>query len=385
MLVSHSYHEPEVRKNILALARYAEVRIVAPETSEVLVFDRMSVSASEVALSHFATYKRLGPSWAQYLLATPSMGLRGYRPDIIHVDYHPWQAIFLQTQLCRALFVPGASVVCTIKKNTYIHYSGLRSWLKGTLARASTRRVDHWLAASSMVAELYEKRFDIDRGAISVVPQLGVDTDLFTPLEDPPSEGRGSTIPEPLKVGYAGWLTTHKGVGDLVAAVDECRAGGLDLELRLLGGGALADTLSRRARDDPRLRVFPVVPNSEVAGFLRGLDIFVLPSRVLADHQEHDARALTEALAVGLPSIGTKSGIIPEILGDGTGLVVSPNSPSDIALAIQRLARDGMLRQRLASASRDKAVQEFSLDSAARQRIAMYADLLARRPTKTEP
>jgi glycosyltransferase involved in cell wall biosynthesis len=114
------------------------------------------------------------------------------------------------------------------------------------------------------------------------------------------------------------------------------------------------------------------VPNSEVHRFLQELDIFVMPSRILPDHQEHDGRALIEALAAGVPTVGTRSGVIPEILGDGTGVLVEPSAPDALAAAIGDLARDPEMRGVLAQLGRGKAEQEFSVSQVVAQRLEIY-------------
>ncbi|MCH9050398.1 MAG: glycosyltransferase, partial [Proteobacteria bacterium] len=97
---------------------------------------------------------------------------------------------------------------------------------------------------------------------------------------------------------------------------------------------------------------------------------------VLPDHEEHDAHALLEALATGVASIGARSGIIPEILGDGSGLLVEPGSPDSLAAALSTLAGDEILRDSLGRRGRKKAIESFSLEAIARRKIQVYEDAL---------
>jgi glycosyltransferase involved in cell wall biosynthesis len=165
---------------------------------------------------------------------------------------------------------------------------------------------------------------------------------------------------------------------DLVEAVRIARErDGLPLRLRLLGGGTLRAELTDLAASVSWLEVRPGVLTPEVATFLHDLDLFVLPSRVLPDHEEHDAHALLEAQAVGLPVIGARSGIIPELLGDGSGLLVAPQDPAALAEAIAILARDPVLRADVARRGHEKARGEYLLEPVAREHAAIYKRLVA--------
>ena len=120
------------------------------------------------------------------------------------------------------------------------------------------------------------------------------------------------------------------------------------------------------------MEILPAVSLTEVSDFLRGLDIFVMPSRNLPDHQEHDAHALIEALANGLPCVGTRSGIIPEILGDGTGCIVDPENPAELARVLKGLILNPAYRNELGLRGRQKAIQEFALDTLASKKVNIF-------------
>ena len=53
-------------------------------------------------------------------------------------------------------------MICTVKNNTYRRYPGLLGTLKHKMATAGIARVDHFIAASRMVADLYADRFGVD-------------------------------------------------------------------------------------------------------------------------------------------------------------------------------------------------------------------------------
>jgi glycosyltransferase involved in cell wall biosynthesis len=114
----------------------------------------------------------------------------------------------------------------------------------------------------------------------------------------------------------------------------------------------------------------------EVAAFLRTLDLFVLPSRVRLDHEEHDAHALLQAAACGVPSIATASGINPEIVAAGVGLLVEPDDVDALAAAMQAIVTDSGLGRELAERSRRAAETHFAIEVVARARMNFYEGVI---------
>lgn len=105
----------------------------------------------------------------------------------------------------------------------------------------------------------------------------------------------------------------YKAPDVLIRAVARCVRDGIDLELSLVGDGAFRDMLERLAADaglSGRVTFHGWLPaGGPVRERLDAADLFVLPSR-----QEGLPRALVEAMARGLPSIGSTVGGIPELL-----------------------------------------------------------------------
>jgi glycosyltransferase involved in cell wall biosynthesis len=371
-VLSHSYLEPENRKNMVALAAYVSVRVILPRKGSVLIFRDYEFERSEFGSKLFMVFRPLFVSDGQYLLCTSTMGLRRFQPDVINVEYNPWSAMFFQVLVYRALFCPHAKIICTIKKNTYRRYSGLRRWLKDWLSRFSLRWVDHIISGSNMVTQLYEQKFLVPARRITKLHHLGVDTSLFVP-----APMRQYETETPVIIGYCGRFDIDKGIIDLIAAVRRVQEQKTrPVALRLLGSGSLSCEIKEQGAATPWLECLPPVANAEVAQFLQGLDIFVLPSRILEDHQEHDAHALMEALAVGVATIGTRSGIIPEILGEGIGLLVNPEAPDELAAAIEQLVNDPRARKMLGIRGRKKAEIEFALDIIAQRKIEIFQGAL---------
>lgn len=368
-IVSAAYLAAENRKNIAALARHAVVRVISPDRPLYGVFAAAIEPPAREEAECYALYPLQRMGGPLHRLRSADLGLAAFAPDIVQIEHDPWSALFWQAARACRRHAPGARLLALAKKNTYRRYPGVAGRLKDALGRRGIARLDHVLAASHMTAALYESVFGVARDRISVVHHLGVDTALFAPA------ARGARPGGATAIGYCGRLEPHKGIEDLVAAVDRLRTQ-TPVGLRLLGEGSLAAPLAARAREEDWLEVSPTVPHAAVSPFLRGLDLFCLPARVLADHQEHDAHALMEAMACGLACIGTRSGIIPELLDGTTGLLVPPQDPAALAEAIAALAGDPPRRAALGSAARQAAVAGFRLEAVARRRMEIYRHVL---------
>ena len=169
-----------------------------------------------------------------------------------------------------------------------------------------------------------------------------------------PARGSGDATVALLAVGA---VVPRKGYDVLIAALATLD----DLPWRLtIAGDRTRDpaTADRLARDiagrrlSDRVTVAGAVPDERLEALYGGADLFVLPSRY-----EGYGMGFAEAIAHGLPVIGTNAGAIPDTVPAGTGLLVPPDDVSALAAALRRLIADADERRRLAAAARAAAAQ----------------------------
>ncbi|HEV8701914.1 MAG TPA: glycosyltransferase [Candidatus Polarisedimenticolia bacterium] len=159
--------------------------------------------------------------------------------------------------------------------------------------------------------------------------------------------------PEDFVVGTLCRLEPVKGVAELLDAFLLAASSTPRLRLVVGGDGPLRGRLLERARD-AGMAERVVVGGSWVRpeDVLPALDLFVLASR-----NEGMGRALIEAMAVGLPVVGTAVGGVPEVLEEGgAGILVPPGDPEALAAAISRLAADERLAAHYGRRARSRAV-----------------------------
>ena len=377
LVVSHSYAAAENRKNIAALTCHAEVRCVVPHYLQDRVLGR--IEPDPLPTNTYLIGNRLSLPRSQYLIASCDLGLDQFQPDIIHIEYDPWAPIFWQTCLARARYARNAHIVCTVKKNTFRPLPMPLLAMKVKLTNRLLDQVAHVITINEGVRLIYSTRFAYPECRMTTMQHLGIDLEHFYPAEDQITKAVDHKAPDAvaraLIVGYCGRIDENKGVLDLVEAFAAlpCASTG-EARLRLLGRGELSATLADRG--EPWLEVVPPVPHAEVAGFMRELDLFIMPSLITPDHEEHDGHALMEAMACGVAVIGSTSGIIPELLAGGCGEAVTAGDRGELAAALSKLLGNAALRRKLAASARKRAANDFSIEAIAARKARVYAEVL---------
>jgi glycosyltransferase involved in cell wall biosynthesis len=233
---------------------------------------------------------------------------------------------------------------------------------KGIAAGLLARRTDAVVSVSQAAAhELRRHRID--------------STVVYEAVPDPgqraPVRRDGALV-----VGTLGTVSKRKGSDLFLAAVQGIQQQRNGVRFRMVGdlvvGGERpwAERIADAARrSDVELRS-GVEPFAELAEW----DIFVLPSRM-----DPCPLAVLEAMAMGLPVVGTRVGGIPEQLGSDAGLLVDSEDVGGLVEAVLRLAGSEDLRSSLGEAARRRAGELFSLERQASALDRVYRDLLAAR------
>jgi len=200
------------------------------------------------------------------------------------------------------------------------------------------------------------------QGPVTVLPH-GVDPTVFAPRS---GVARPREFPESgATVGYACRLDAAKGVWDLLEAARlAAQHGASEFSLVLIGGGPLRGDIVRAAKhaeDIPPVRVIQHVPHRQMPAYLNALDVLVLPSRTTPRWKEQFGRVIIEALACGVPVIGSDSGHIPHLINDtGGGLIFPEGDVKALAENIERLLNNPVERELLAQRGRQQVLEKYT-------------------------
>ena len=225
--------------------------------------------------------------------------------------------------------------------------------------RCVLHRASHVVAVSQFVA-------DTARQTLADVPMQviynGVDTETFRPGT------RQRAVGAPFRLLYVGSWMARKGV-DLLAPV--LRELGPSFELHYTGGPAAAPD---KARMPPNMYDIGRLQDADaVIAAMQGADALLFPSR-----SEGFGLVVAEAMACGLPVIGTQGTPVEEILCHGhTGLLRPPNDVPALAAAVRTLATDPALCHSLARAALVDVAERFSESAMLDAYLAIYRALSA--------
>ena len=115
--------------------------------------------------------------------------------------------------------------------------------------------------------------------------------------------------------------------------------------------------------------------------FYRNLDVFILPSRTMSNWKEQFGRVLVEAMACGVPVIGSDSGEIPHVIGDA-GVIFPEGDVRALTQKLQQLLVQPVERRHLGAAGRQRVLQQFTMQQIAAQTVQLYEKLMQFAPVR---
>ena len=207
------------------------------------------------------------------------------------------------------------------------------------------------------------------RRRVEVIPQVGVDPAFFSAGE-PRSPGS-------FRAGYVGRLVREKGVDVLLDAVGALASRGFDIEARICGSGPLEAELRRQAGAlglEARVRWTGAVAHERIPAIMRDLDVLVLPSRTAAKWKEQFGHVLIEAMAMGVPVAGARSGAIPEVIGR-EDLVFEEEEAAGLARILERLMKDTSWRREAGAHGRARVREHYTHEAIAERLGDFWAEI----------
>jgi len=199
-------------------------------------------------------------------------------------------------------------------------------------------------------------------------------TTVYTGVRiSPEVAGIQRSTPGAIVIGTACRLVPLKGVVDLLRAVAPLRSEFPGLRLEIAGSGPLQGDLELEA---DRLGLTKHIRflgwRRDIRSVLRNWDIFVIPSL-----DEGLPMAVLDAMAEGLPVVGTSVGGIPELIDDGrTGFLVPPRDPEALTQRLRGLISEPERRRAQGAAGRERVRSQFSVDQMVSQIRAIYDSLI---------
>ena len=179
---------------------------------------------------------------------------------------------------------------------------------------------------------------------------------------------------------YVGRLSKSKGIYTLLETALRFRDHQVNIHFLLVGRDeeGVGEWVAQKGLSD-RVRLAGMVPYGEMAKYYRLADILVLPSLKEKRQQEQFGYVLAEAMACGLPVLGSDCGAIPEVIGDEKR-IFQWGSAEELQRLILHWKEKPQMPQRFAA--RKRAQSYYSLGKFSQRLIQIYNGLLTLVPTK---
>jgi len=276
------------------------------------------------------------------------------RADIIHLHHpHPLADV---ASLLRSRRTPLVVTQHADAKRAAYH----------VLARAVLRRASAIVIPSRAHLALCTELSGFENKA-EVIP-FGIDTERWSDLPRRPIEA-------PPRALFIGRLVRYKGLDVLLRALERVP----DLRLDIVGSGPEGPrlrTLTQALALADRVKWYGEYPDEDLPRRMADADFLVLPS---VTTEEMFGLVLLEAMAAARPIITTTvpTGVREVNLPGETGIEVPLRDVGALANALETLARDPFLRERMGDAGRRRVREHFTREIMAQRHITLYERVLA--------
>jgi len=215
-------------------------------------------------------------------------------------------------------------------------------------------------------------------GLLEVMPQMGVDPNFFSPHERQVTAHSGSEgSNRPFNIGFLGRLAHSKGIDLIFAALRELRQRGFNVCVTLCGSGADEATLRQEAENQQVADSViwrGAVRHEQAPKELGAFDVLVLPSRTTPGWKEQFGHVLIEAMAMGIPVVGSTSGEIPNVIGR-SDLVFQEEDVQGLTLILERLIQDPQWWQQTSEYGLNRVDQHYSHQRIAERLIQLWRSI----------
>ena len=283
--------------------------------------------------------------------------LRSQRIDVVHTHNH----LVHHYGAAAGRMAGTPAIVTTLHGSASLRSSA--AWSKAVF-RASCAVSHRVVSVCAQVDAFLRKDLRLPAGKLCVV-ENGIDLEQF--LAVPPRAPDGT-----MTFGTIGRLDPVKDHASLLRAFASLSSRHSNIRLRLLGDGALRSELEALAKS---LSISNIVQfngfDPDTAGFLCGVDIYVISSR-----SEGLPLTLLEAMGAGRPVVATNVGGIPDVIRTaGENWLCQPESPAELAKAMEAALRDTRLAE-IGKENRIAVQEHYSVDRMTRDYRRLYETIL---------
>jgi glycosyltransferase involved in cell wall biosynthesis len=313
--------------------------------------------------------------WDARVLSRLVRILKGQRIEVLHTNLS--RADWVGRLAAR---IAGTPVVVSSIRNLHKEmYRSEYGWLVAAVASGLDRWTSRWADALIALSEDVRQRLVSEgyaRDRVVLIPN-SVDLDGLDGLHrDAQTKSRLLNLPETaMVVGTVAVFKEQKGYPYLIRAAAHIRRKRKDVYFLVVGAGIKADEIHREIAVRGLESAFRCVGyQQDVTPYLAAMDLFVLPSL-----WEGMPRALMEAMAAGVPAIGTNVSGIRDLIENGeTGILVPPADADSLADAVESVLNDPAGARARSMAAQRRIRERHSAQGSALRYVELYEELLVR-------
>ncbi|MDF0554064.1 hormogonium polysaccharide biosynthesis glycosyltransferase HpsO [Kamptonema sp. UHCC 0994] len=305
--------------------------------------------------------------------------LRQFKPQLIQVEQGSKSLAYTQLIILNKLLSLKAKNIFFTWWNLPYKLKFPVSWLEAY----NLQHTDGIIAGNLAGAEILRQRGY--PGIIKVMPQLGVDENLFMPASKNAELSNLLGIKSTdFVVGFVGRFVEEKGLLTLAKALASLKE--RNWKCLLVGRGELRSHLVDKATAwgiNDRLIWVETVSHNQVPEYINLMNVLVLPSETsykfktltTLGWKEQFGHVLIEAMACQVPVIGSNCGEIPHVIGDA-GLVFPEGNVEALRDCLIQLMEVPELAADLGKQGYEKVMVHYTNQALARQLLDFYQELL---------
>lgn len=304
--------------------------------------------------------------------------LKQIKPQIIQVEQGAKSLGYAQLITLNKLLKIGA-------KNLFFTWWNLPytnkfpiSWLE----KYNLKNTDGLIAGNQDAIDILREHGYTNKA--KVMPQLGVNEQLFSPCSQPQLADDLGIKYDDFVIGFVGRFVKEKGILTLINSLS--RILNLSWKLLLLGRGELENTILSEAEKigiKDRLILVESVTHDQVFRYINLMNTLVLPSETTyqvktltaVGWKEQFGHVLIEAMACKVPVIGSNSGEIPNVI-DNAGLIFPEGDALALGNCLRQLIEQPNLAQKLGELGYERVRKKYTNQALAQQQLDFYRELV---------
>ncbi|MCU0565393.1 MAG: glycosyltransferase family 4 protein [Oculatellaceae cyanobacterium Prado106] len=371
LFVSHTYVVGVNQGKLTAIAQLPQVQVglLAPSNWQASEWNRrLIVEQPHAAIQFYSAPVQFSGRGGAHFYAPWKIWqvLQDFQPDVVQVEEEVFSLCAFQFAIWAKL--TGKKLVIFGWENQPRQFPKVRQFVRDFVLNNAAL-----IIAGNQDGAKILRQWQYD-GCIAVMPQMGVDPTLFQPQK---SQQR-SWVQSAFCIGYLGRLVPEKGIDTILTALRSLKDQGLACRLVLCGTGSGEAEFRQRAETlgiADQITWKTAIAHEQVPEAIASWDVLLLPSRTTATWKEQFGHVLIEAMAMGIPVVGSDSGEIPNVIGRSD--VVFPEG-DDTALAkiLQCLIRDPQWRSELRTYGLNRVQQCYTHDRIAERLMSLWQQIL---------